>query len=178
MEVPARRQKRILYVEDNACSQVLVKVHFEKNLGYKVDVAPDVYQALMRLIYRKYDAIILDYKLPFVKPEDAEHALRKARVPICYYTCDPIAAKEANIRGLPVVDKTDYTTGGLKGLERVLNAIMDMPLDEDYDKTQHFDEAQLQEICKKPTLEFPRPHPDDDERGRFDPEKREAMAHA
>ena len=95
-------KKRVLYVEDNKCSQVLVKGSLE-DAGFRVDVAEDVFQALMRLIYRRYDAIILDYRLPMTTPEDNERAMRKARVPICYYTADLELSKCRELNGIPVV---------------------------------------------------------------------------
>ncbi len=165
-------RKRVLYVEDNKCSQVLVKTYLDAR-GFKVDTADDVYQALMRLIYKKYDAIILDYRLPMFTPDEAEHALRKACVPICYYTCDPEMALEAHRHGIPIINKMDKDSGGLKGLECVLAELITEPLPDDYDKTRHITDEELEAIRTKPSATVRFSHPTDDERNRFEPEQRE-----
>lgn len=157
-------KKRVLYVEDNKCSQVMVKLALEQK-GFRVDVADDVYQGLMRLIYSKYDAIILDYHLPMFTPDEAEHAMRKARVPICYYTCDPEVAQEASRNGIPIINKMDDSRGGLKGLERTLRSIMAEELPEDYDKTRKITVEELEAVRKpserRPVLFRTTRHPSD-----------------
>ena len=127
------RRKKILYVEDDKTYQKMVQIYFE-NKGFKVDVTPDVIQALMRLIYIKYDAIILDFHLPMISPEESEHALRKARVPICYFTQDVQAAKE--ISTVPVVCKISGGRSGLKELEETVEMLMRQPVPDDYSITQ------------------------------------------
>ena len=142
--ITAPRKRRILYVEDNRTSQVFVKAYFE-NHGYVLDAVSDVIQALIRLINIKYDAIVLDYHLPVTSPEEAEHSLRKARVPICYFTCDPDVKSTAP--DIPLVNKLkDVDNGGLDALERTLVGLMDGPLADDYDKTRHITAEELEEI--------------------------------
>ena len=148
------RVKRILYVEDDRCSQDYVKFALEKRKGYKIDIAADAIQALALLTCRRYDAIILDYHLPLISPDQAERALRKARVPICYFTCDAASVKRAT-RGIPVIRKVrEDGEGGVQELERVLENIMREPLPDDYDKTRHITTDELEE-ARRPLLTFP-----------------------
>ena len=153
------RKKRLLYIEDDRTNQVVVKPYFEQK-GYAVDVAGDAIQALVRVINRRYDAIILDFHLPILSAEEAEHALRKARVPRVYYTYDKEAADSRTVS--PVVRKEtgsgpDET--GLRALERAVADVMAEPLPDDYDKTQHISASMLEEIRRGPhsLIKFPAP---------------------
>lgn len=144
--VTGPRARRILYVEDSATSRKLVTVYFERK-GYVVDTAPDVIQALMKLIKTRYDAIVLDYHLPITSPREAERSLRKAKVPICFYTYDTLAASPSP--DIPLVSKGDETEeGGLPALQKTLERLMSEPVADDYDKTRRLTEEELGEACR------------------------------
>ena len=173
--VTGERSRRILYIEDDRVSQEYVSLSLEKR-GYRVDIAPDTIQAMAKLACNRYDAIILDYHLPIIGPEMAEHSLRKSRTPICYFTCDPESARKT-AADIPVIQKImQFGRGGIPELARTLHAIIDKDLPEDYDKTRHISEEELKECHRLTGVPFQRPHPTDDERGRFDPLLRAAHA--
>lgn len=142
--------KRLLHVEDDHMAQEVVRRYFESK-GYVVDTAPDVFQAMLRLMYIRYDAIILDYVLPLLQPEEYAHSLRKARVPICYYTAasEVVGSMEAN--GIPVVPKAGIMPerGGLHNLLDKLEELMARPLPLDYDKTSKLKLSDIFEAREK-----------------------------
>jgi signal transduction histidine kinase/CheY-like chemotaxis protein len=103
----ARRQARVLVVEDNAANLKLT-VRLVERLGYQTDVAANGADALGMIERTQYDAVLMDCQMPEMDGYEATKLIRKS---------------ETSRRHLPIVAMTADALSGDR--ERCLAAGMD-----------------------------------------------------
>lgn len=101
----ARRPLRVLVVEDNALNQAMV-ARMLAVLGHEAEVAGDGREAVERAMRGRFDAILMDIRLPEIDGLEAVRRLRRAgcRTPILalsanVYEADRAAAQAAGMDG-------------------------------------------------------------------------------
>ncbi len=86
----ARRSLRVLVVEDNALNQAMV-ARMLQALGHQAEVAGDGLTAVERAYRERFDAILMDIRLPGI---DGLEAARRLRAAGC---TTPVLALSANV---------------------------------------------------------------------------------